>query len=133
MHATERAEAAKSLVLHFSWLPAIAVAAPLVNAFVRSDMVWASLAILLGPTFLWVRGVRTLLYPAENAARPHAIAYGAASASGFLLLAPVSLCVAIENIATRPSWMALSLTGTVANVVYLWFAYRHWGSHRAAT
>ena len=133
MSRVERAEALKSIGVPWSWIPVLAVAAPLINVYFRDDLVWTSLVLMVGPMILLVRGVRALVYPADSAAMPRAVVYGAASTFLLLGLAPVSIKVAAENVTLHPSWLVLSISGAAASAAYLWFAYRYWQNRRRVT
>ena len=122
----DRVNVLKHLLLTVSWLPVVAIAAPLINVYFNGDTVWIALIMMLAPMFLMVRGVRALLYPEERPVRPYAVFYGVVAVMFLLAVAPMSIKMAMKNITVRPTWIALSLTGVVASVVYLGFAYRYW-------
>ena len=74
---------------------------------------------------VWI-GMTALLFPEIAAARPRAIAIGAAACLPFLVLAPFSIRAANVTIATRPWMMALAIAGIETALAYLLFAFRHW-------
>jgi hypothetical protein len=133
MTPQHRIEILKELALVVSWVPVLAVAAPLTNVYFRDDLAWIAIVMALGPMILFACGVRGLLYPTESEARPRAVLYGAGSAGLVLALAPMSLSVAIDNSMVHPSWVPFSLVGAISSAAYLWFAYRHWRNHHTVT
>jgi hypothetical protein len=129
----------KTGAIFAAWFSIFGITAPVINVDAESYStqfflsVQLAVAVAIAPSLLFIRGLRVLFYPDTAAESPWAVRLGAIAACAYLTIVPRSLKLSLLNIHLRPSWIVISIAGTVVAMTYLWCAYKRWRSRSFVT
>jgi hypothetical protein len=115
--------------LWLSWAAVFSMSAPIINVYGDHESVWWMALLALGPSVLFVRGMKAALFPADATHWRRDAFVGAVALVPYLAAMPISIRLALLNFEIKSSWVAFLAAGLAVSIGYVVLVVKNWRRH----